>query len=42
MYNNKNQKAMTRMIAMFMAVLMNCLVGGTLAGGSRLSDDGSK
>ena len=31
MYNNKNQKAMTRMIAMFMAVLMNCLVGGTIA-----------
>jgi len=31
MYNNKNQKAMTRMIAMFMAVLMTCLVGGPLA-----------
>nr|DAL91413.1 MAG TPA: Major capsid protein [Caudoviricetes sp.] len=37
MYNNKNQKAMTKMIAMFMAVLMNCLVGGTLAVAAGLS-----
>lgn len=37
MYNNKNQKAMTRMIAMFMAVLVNCLVGGSLAVAAGLS-----